>query len=456
MRFIFFKFTNSYIQGWSRSSVAIKSGASIDRLCCFFTMFIMKNHSIYATLAGCIFTWVVTFNCQAQGFQKFVSEPENLTIPDQFRSLYEELDKSLDKYGLIYKLREGGTCSAIAPNLFMAMSAFGPAAPGSERWNDLLLTLDAFREMKMKAVTVMIIAPDLTIGDTKSLVAFYRRLADEIHSRGLMLYIEHFNSSPSRKLSASWSDGPPSKKTFLDMMYNELYTIYSQIRPDYLSLLTEPEITMIKWTHLAFSASELSEWIGNTASRLKNLQLIPGTLLGAGAGTWESEDFDTAFARQKDLDYIDIHLYPLSLNGEDQIGRLAKIIGDLRKARPDIKVILGETWLYKHGAEEPEGVMDKNAYYRDNFGFWSPLDIKFMHLVMAVARKENIALVCPYFSQFFFVYYNFSDSGSANLPPFPACVPAAWHKAAGALKKNMLSPTGTAINEMLSHDCPIR
>ena len=42
--------------------------------------------------------------------------------------------------------------SPVAPHLFMAASIYGPAATDSQRWKDLLATLDAFKAMGMNAV----------------------------------------------------------------------------------------------------------------------------------------------------------------------------------------------------------------------------------------------------------------------------------------------------------------
>ncbi len=414
----------------------------------------MKTGNIYLIIAACYFSGIISYKGEAQPLEINQAVRQTDSVPAQFRALYRELDESLDRYERLYEIRKGAGCPEIAPNLFMAMSAFGPAPEASGRWNDLLLTLDALRNIKARAVSVMILAPDLTTGDTKSLVDFYRRLADEIHSRNLKLYIEHFNSSPSRKGSPKWSDDPAGKKEFLSMMENELRLIYTRIKPDYLSLVTEPGITMVKWTHLSFSPGELADWTGGVAKRLKETGASPNTLLGAGAGTWETGDFEPAFARQKDLDYIDIHLYPLKLDGEDQIGKLSEIIAEIRKIRPDLKVTIGETWLYKHGDNESGGVMDKEAYYRDNYSFWSPLDIKFLNLLLGIAQKEDISVVCLYFAQYLFSYYTFGDPDTVNLPMFPASVPAAWIRAANALRESKLSVTGRYLDSLLTIDCP--
>ncbi len=244
-------------------------------------------------------------------------------------------------------------------------------------------------------------------------------------------------------------DDPEGRKDFLQVMEKEVALIYREIKPDYLSLLTEPEVTMIRWTHLSFSADELANWIGEVTTRLKSTGASPNTLLGAGAGTWESEDFVLKFTRQTNLDYVDIHLYALRLNAEDQVARLATLVRKIREARPNIKVMIGETWLYKHGAQEPQGMFNREAYFRDNFSFWSPLDEQFLALLMGIAQKENISVVAPYFSQYFFTSYTFGDAESSKLAPWPGSVVASWDKALKAIRDRQLSSIGKAVSAML-------
>src|SRR5437870_8838345 len=98
----------------------------------------------------------------------------------------------------------------------------------------------------------MIAAPFLTIGDPTSLIEVYQRLAKEIHLRSMKLYVEHFVSPPfSPYALKGLHDDAQGKKEFLEMMEKEVSLIYREIKPDYLSLLTEPE-TLLRWTHLSF------------------------------------------------------------------------------------------------------------------------------------------------------------------------------------------------------------
>jgi hypothetical protein len=93
--------------------------------------------------------------------------------------------------------------------------------------------------------------------------------------------------------------------------------------------------------------------------------------------------------------------------------------------------------------------MNKEAYGRNDFSFWAPLDEQFLRLVLGIAQQENISVVAPYFSQYFFSYYTFGDAESGKLPPWPASVPVSWSKALEAIRGHKLTTTGQAMKTML-------
>jgi len=77
-------------------------------------------------------------------------------------------------------------------------------------------------------------------------------------------------------------------------------------------------------------------------------------------------------------------------------------------------VLLDEVWLYKIGASEPPPT-DFNGtseiFKRDNFSFWSPLDVRLLTLVKQFARANGIAYVAPFWTTFFWGY---ADNGPAT------------------------------------------
>jgi len=374
--------------------------------------------------------------------------------------LYQALEEDLRQAGQLYPF-EKGNAPLVAPNLCLAASIFSPAASDSQRWQDLLETLDAFKAMGMKAVLVQMMAPDLALGDTGTLIDFYQRLAREIHARHMKLYVEHFVNIPFQPNMASGAqdhkapdartdlqDDPQGRTRFLKILEQEVTQIYREIKPDYLSVLTEPEVAIHQSLHLTFPAAELADWVGGVSTRLKATGASPNTLLGAGGVTYEPEDFVLKVAQQTNLDYVDIHLYLLKMKGEDQVAKLAGLVHKIRETRPGMKVTIGEAWLLKQTKEGPKATIPE-IFARDNFSFWSPLDQQFLSLLMGIAQKENISVVVPYFSQYFFTYYTFGDAESSKLPPWPGSVRVSWNKALQAVRSQKFSTTGKAMSALL-------
>ncbi len=408
---------------------------------------------------------VFTFPTMGQSQTPLAEKRANASavIPDQFRPLYQGLDETLRRARQTYPFQKGNARPLVAANLGMAWSMFDPAASDSQRWKDLLATLDAYKSMRMDAVFVQIEAPDLTFGDPGSRIDFYQRLAREIHSRNMKLYVEVFvnvpfkpnipSSLPAHKGLPAFKDlqdNRQGRQEFLKIMERQNALIYGEIKPDYLTLVNEPVIAIIKALHLSFSADELADWVGEVTTHLKNSGASPKTLLGAGALTWEPEEFVLKFAKHTNLDYVDIHLYSLTLKGEDQVAKLVTLVRKIREARPDMRITIGETWLLKLGAGGPKVTSSKDLLLRNNFSFWSPLDEQFLALLMGIAQKENISVVAPFGSQYFFTYYTFGDAESAKLPSgVSSSISATWKKALESIRSHQLSSTGKAMGAML-------
>ncbi|HTS19774.1 MAG TPA: hypothetical protein VMP11_19515 [Verrucomicrobiae bacterium] len=423
----------------------------------------MTKILVFMTLAVRLLTFSGQTTGQSPAAPTAAPPPSDTAIPDQFRASYQELDDTLRHANQTYPFQKADPRPLVAPCLTMASSFYCPSTADPQPWKDLLATLDAFKAMNMKAVLVQIAAPDLAVGDTHALVDYYQRLAREIHSRDMKLYVEHFvnvpfqpnlppgshadKNSPTR---IDLRDDPQGRKDFLDILEKENSLIYREIQPDYLSVLTEPEASIIQTLHLSFSADELANWVGELTTRLKNTGASPNTLLGAGAVTSEPEDFVLKFAQQPNLDYVDLHLYFLKMKGEDQIAKLATLVGKIRQDRPNMKITIGEAWLFKHSKQAPKVTSISEIFSRDSFSFWSPLDQQFLTLLMGMAQKENISVVVPYFSQYLFAYYTFGDAESSKLPPWPRSIPQSWNKAFESLRNHQLSPTGKALRAMLA------
>ena len=218
-------------------------------------------------------------------------------IAPEFRPLYVALDETLRKDTQAYPFNKERARPLVAGNLGLAWSMFDPAPPDSRRWKDLLATLDSYKTLGMTVAFFQIEAPDLSFGDRDRRIDFYQRLAREIHSRNMKVYVEHYvnapfkpNLSPGRS-TPDLHDTPQGRQEFLNLMEDESAVIYRDIKPDYLTLIDEPAIITRRLLHLTFSADELADWVGKVSAHLKGTGASANTLLGAGALTWEPEEY---------------------------------------------------------------------------------------------------------------------------------------------------------------------
>lgn len=369
-------------------------------------------------------------------------------VPKQFRPLYNELEQELYKAeNKINSLKTTqNTKSISSPSLYLASSYFGPIKKNTKRWKDIITTLDGFQSLGVKSVSFMISFPNLTaeISEVKPLLDSYNLLMTEIRKRDMKVVIEHFvypSIAPTKegKFVANIKNLSNPKKSFFDWKKEEIKIITSYIKPDYLSIISEPE-TYNKFLGLQISGDEYAQWIKSLKDDILKDETTKNIKIGAGAGIWESEDYINSFMKLSELDYIDIHFYPLKLKSEDMFSKLLQTLDKIKLESPSKEVIISETWLYKHGAFEPKGVYNSESYGRNVYDFWYPLDIRFFNLMNQVARKKGISVIAPYFSQYFF----YTEKYNPDIAPqkWPISMMDEWEKATDNMKMKKLSRTG--------------
>ena len=375
-------------------------------------------------------------------------------VPARFAPLYSELDLQLAaaQTTALELPGAGQACPVMAPSLYPASSYFGPAEPGSDRWKDLMTALDGFQALGVNAVSLMVSFPDLTaeVKDPEPLLKSYGALAAELRARKMKLLVEHFVYPPwaptrEGKFVAGIKALPDPEGAFLDYKKKEINLILSRIKPDYLTIVTEPG-TCDKFLGVSVSTEDYVQWLNGLLAELSASGAKGGTKLGAGAGAWEPERYVSAFTKIKGLDYVDIHFYPMKLGPEDLFAKFLRLADQIKADDPSKELVVSETWLYKHGADEPKGVFSAEAYGRNGYDFWAPLDARFLELINTVGKKKGLAVIAPYFPQFFFTAGKFDP---AVAPDWPAGMTEEWRLALGAAGRGAVSPTGKAFGEML-------
>jgi hypothetical protein len=182
--------------------------------------------------------------------------------------------------------------------------------------------------------------------------------------------------------------------------------IASVLRPEYLSIGSEPDIEAL------LTGQPVDDVVTTTAI----VNTIVGTVrwlgvwdvkIGAGVGTWQRgyADFIGSLCLNTSLDYIDIHMFPTNFDFLERAVQIADLARSLGKP-----VAIGQAWLYKVSSQELQtGIGVEQAHIRDTYSFWTPLDGKFVEMLVRLAQVKGYAFVTPFWSRYFFAYLDYDD-----------------------------------------------
>jgi hypothetical protein len=268
------------------------------------------------------------------------------------------------------------------------------------------LYLDRLQEIGVGGVTVQIADPLINPGYPRSdeYLAFYRQVAEEVRRRGLVLAVEIGPVFPDPQFSRVQYDW--SRLTldeYFQIRHDDLVRIAAEIGPDYLSLGNEPA-TEAMLTGLSFSLQDYLAFVRETVA---DIDRSHGTRIGAGTGTWEDPAYLEAFTAEPGLDFIGLHLYPLS-NGRTDYWLRAIEAAQAAEAAGRA-VVVGEAWLYKASPDEvAAGIAYQDVFGRDPFSFWQPLDSRYLAAVVGMADWLHFDYVSFFWSGFFFGYLDYN------------------------------------------------
>jgi hypothetical protein len=330
-------------------------------------------------------------------------------VPDRYKTAYAELDSALTKFEAT--LPAGGpdlnAIGAVSSSLIMANSNSGPSIlrPAPAVFDVALQYLDQMQKLGSSAVEIQVSYPVASkdFPNQAAYFDFYRRVVDEAHRRGFKVLIETsciFYDSPFSDVQFDFSRLDAQR--YFQARTDQIVAIARDIGPDYLAIGEEPVnervfagIDYAPDQYVAFvngAADAVRRELGDGASRVR---------VGAGTGTWEYELYQR-FVHEADLDFYDIHIYPLQgnpggLETARDMARLAEA-----KGKP---AIIGETWLYKLASAEigrTAGATAAEAFRRDAFTFWEPLEARYMRDVLALGAEFKMPFVSFWGARFFF------------------------------------------------------
>ncbi len=376
------------------------------------------------------------------------TEAPATTVPEEYRGLYEELDTALTHFehnlNQEWDGHQGQT--VFATELAFANGNIGEWLLLPQMLDSNRILLDRLQELGIKGVVLSIKYPLLQPDFPRSAeyLEFYKDIAAECRQRDMKILVETgaiFSGTAYSPIQVDWSKY--TTESFLDGMRDQLLLIAKEIKPDYLTLTEEPT-TQEALTGLKIAPSL---WNSYVTSALNGIDRSSGIRLGAGMGSWENRAYIDGILQMPEIDYIDMHIYPLDRYGIilDRVLDIAQDAHDAGKA-----VTIGECWLYKASPEEivaGPGI-DGNVFNRDPFSFWYPLDARFFDSIINLADATNMEFASFFWTRYFFAYLDYStETSSLSVAEMNRRI----NQAANAnVKEGILSPLGQHYQQRLS------
>jgi hypothetical protein len=339
-------------------------------------------------------------------------DPVPAKVPEAYRAVYRELESELSQLNPILAAPWGRKSG---PTAFGVELIVANRNPGEDLLNEQVLqatalTLDRVKQIGIKSVSLSIQYPILTrsFPETTAYREFYRKVAAEVRQRGLLLAVEMGAMSRAPEVNRVPVDYKGLTREVFNAGLREMAeAVIADIHPDYLTVLSEPD-TQTRNTGLAFSASQFAATVKSAVTGLD-----PGsTWIGAGAGTWLALDYFKALADIPELNYLDLHIYPIQHGFAS-----ARVLKATEAAQARGKGIsIGNAWLYKISGRELGRVNPVEAFARDAYSFWQPLDERFVATVVNLAHTIQ-AEFCSFFGMdLLYAYVDYTPETSRLEP----------------------------------------
>ncbi len=367
-------------------------------------------------------------------------------VPAGFQSTYDELRMRLEAAHDAFSARSAADVPlSLTLELLVANGNRGEDLLQPGTLDATRLFLDRFSELGAKGVTLQIVYPlfDERFPRHDEYVEFYRAVVHEIRQRGLLLLIETsapFVGTQYSSLNVEYSGKTP--EGYLQERLAQARAIAHELQPDYLSI-AEEQVTERRLTGLDLSTDAYLDFLRSAPAAVDPPS---GVKLGAGSGSWESPDLIQRIISETSLDYVDIHVYPLSNGFTDYLEVTSQWASAARAAGK--QVVIGEAWLYKTSVEElQDGIGFQDVFGRDAYSFWQPLDALFMETAVELARASGVQLLSFFWSNYLFAYADHAQVSDLTGRELQQAANAA---AGGAIVRGELSDAGREFQRLAS------
>jgi len=152
----------------------------------------------------------------------------------------------------------------------------------------------------------------------------------------------------------------------------------------------------------------------------------------------------TALAKIKQLDYIDLHIYPIQRDFViDRVGRIARTAAAHNK-----KISIGEAWLYKVSQRELGRIKPVTAFARDVYSFWQPLDGMFIEMLVGLSRHADAEFCSLFWMKYLYGYVDYNSRTRALAPQ--ELINMSEKDAGRRILDNRLNQTGKLFQDLIS------
>ena len=368
----------------------------------------------------------------------------NAMVPYPYRTLYNELYNKLDRLRTAVNSQWNGKKSAVSfgVELLVANSNRGEILLTDRVFEATRLTLERLKDLGVHSIAISIQYPILTSSFPRvaEYRKFYKQVAEEIRRRGFVLIVEMgtmFREPEFSKLKINYHG--LTLRQFGDELRAMAEAIITHMRPDYLTLLTEPG-TQTQNTGLDFSVSNFTAIIQHVASGLNR----SGVRIGAGAGTWDDMAYFKALARIPQLDYLDLHIYPIQR--DFVIDRAWQVTAMAQRYNKSVSI--GEAWLYKVSERELGKISPVKAFARDVFSFWQPLDIMFLETIINLSHQIQADFCSFFWMKYLYGYLDY-NSKTRRLTP-QQLINRVDSLAGGQILDNRLNDAGNRFKTLIA------
>ena len=317
--------------------------------------------------------------------QSTTSTTAGAPVPATYRTLYNQLAAQIAaiKPGKV----PAKSPTVFATDLTVANSNLGPALLGPNEMTKVDQQLAVFENLGIRGVTIQLNYPllDTAFPDQSAYVAFYKGVADDIQARKMTLGIETNEILTGTPYSSvQWNYQGLTTDSYAAGKAAMANTIIATMAPAYLALETEAD-TAAHATGLPLN--DPTTYASVVSKEVAALAPHPGTLVGAGPGSWQPTTFATQLAKIAGLDYIDTHVYPINATDIANAEATSRIAHAANK-----QAVMDEAWLYKGTPTQaggPGGAGNLQAHESSYFSFFAPLDQQFLDKLVALTRADG-------------------------------------------------------------------